>query len=232
MVNLGNDWNNILKDEFSSEYYLKLRQFLKQQYTNCTVYPSMYDIFNAFKLAAYNSIKVVILGQDPYHGLGQAHGLCFSVRQGITQPPSLVNIFKEIADDVGAGVNPAELAAEAKFIKGDLTPWAEQGVLLLNTTLTVRAGEPMSHAGQGWEIFTDKIIQILNERETPVIFMLWGAHAQGKTKLITNPKHYILKAPHPSPLSAHRGFFGCRHFSQANEILKNLGQSPIEWKLN
>jgi len=222
VVNLGNDWDSILKDEFTSEYYLKLRQFLKEQYANYTVYPSMYDIFNALKLAAYNDVKVVILGQDPYHGVGQAHGFCFSVREGITPPPSLVNIFKELATDVGMQT-PAG---------GDLTPWARQGVLLLNTTLTVRAGEPMSHAGQGWEIFTDKVIQLLNERETPVIFMLWGSHAQKKTQIITNPKHFILKAPHPSPLSAHRGFFGCRHFSQANNILESLGQTPINWNLN
>ena len=222
MVNLGNEWDNILKDEFSSEYYLKLRQFLKQQYANFTVYPSMFDIFNALKLAAYNDIKIVILGQDPYHGAGQAHGLCFSVQTGIKPPPSLVNIFKEISDDIGIALQPNA---------GDLTAWAKQGVLLLNTTLTVRSGEPMSHAGQGWENFTDKVIALLNERENPVIFMLWGSHAQSKIKIITNPKHYILKAPHPSPLSAHRGFLGCKHFSQANEILQNWGQAPIDWKI-
>jgi len=219
MVNFGNDWDDILKDEFSSEYYLKLRQFLKQQYAKYTVYPNMHDIFNALKLAAFNDIKAVILGQDPYHGAGQAHGLCFSVPNGVAPPPSLMNIFKEITTSIGA--EPPN--------NGDLTSWARQGVLLLNTTLTVRSGEPMSHANQGWEIFTDKIIQLLNERETPVIFMLWGAHAQSKLKLITNSRHHILKAPHPSPLSAHRGFFGCNHFFKANEILKNSGQNPINW---
>jgi len=220
MVNLGNSWDGILKDEFSAEYYLRLRQFLKQQYANFTVYPSMFDIFNALKLASYNDIKVVILGQDPYHGAGQAHGLCFSVQAGIKPPPSLVNIFKEIESDAGVAINGNS---------GDLTSWAKQGVLLLNTTLTVRSGEPMSHANQGWEIFTDKVISLLNERETPVIFMLWGSHAQSKTKIITNPKHYILKAPHPSPLSAHRGFLGCKHFSQANGILQSLGGTGIDW---
>ena len=228
MVKFGNDWDGILTDEFRSEYYLRLREFLKLEYERHTVYPSMHDIFNALKLAAYSDIKAVILGQDPYHGLGQAHGLCFSVREGISPPPSLVNIFKEIISDVGTA-DVAASAAAAKSMKSDLTDWARQGVLLLNTTLTVRAGEPMSHAGQGWETFTDKVISLLNEREKPVIFMLWGAHAQGKVKLITNPQHYILKAPHPSPLSAHRGFLGCKHFSQANELLENLGNSPIRW---
>jgi len=223
MVNLGNHWDEILNNEFSAEYYLRLRQFLKAQYTNFTVYPSMYDIFNALKLSSYDDIKVVILGQDPYHGEGQAHGLCFSVQAGIKPPPSLVNIFKEIANDIGIDIPPTS---------GDLTAWAKQGVLLLNTTLTVRSNEPMSHAGQGWEIFTDRVISRLNEREKPVIFMLWGSHAQGKIKIITNPQHHILKAPHPSPLSAHRGFFGCKHFSQANKILESLGQPSIDWSLH
>ena len=219
MVKFNNDWDGILADEFSSKYYQKLRQFLKAQYETCTVYPSMYDIFNALKLASFNGIKIVVLGQDPYHGLGQAHGLSFSVRAGIAQPPSLVNIFKELSTDCGIPMPQS----------GDLTPWARQGVLLLNTTLTVRAGEPMSHANMGWETFTDKIIQLLNEREEPVIFMLWGSHAQKKTALITKPHHHILKAPHPSPLSAHRGFLGCKHFSTANMLLQDNGKTPINW---
>jgi len=221
MVHLNNDWDEILKDEFSSEYYLSLRQFLKQQYSTTRVYPHMNDIFNALKLTAYADVKVVLLGQDPYHGEGQAHGLAFSVKVDVPPPPSLVNMFKELYTDLDV-TPPAS---------GDLTGWARQGVLLLNTTLTVRAGEPMSHAKQGWETFTDNVIKHLNERETPVIFMLWGKHAQDKQRLITGDRHYILKAPHPSPLSASRGFFGCGHFSKANEILEGLSVAPINWRL-
>ena len=198
-----------------------LREFLKKEYATQTIYPSMYDIFNALKATAYEDVKVVILGQDPYHGPGQAHGMCFSVQKGVTPPPSLVNIFKELNDDVGCSEPP----------HGCLESWADQGVLLLNTVLTVRAGQANSHKGMGWEIFTDNVIRKLNEREKPMVFLLWGANAQTKTSYITNPAHLILKAPHPSPLSAYRGFFGCHHFSKANEFLVANGMEPIDWQI-
>ena len=198
-----------------------LREFLKKEYATQTIYPSMYDIFNALKATAYEDVKVVILGQDPYHGPGQAHGMCFSVQKGVTPPPSLVNIFKELHDDVGC--------SEPQH--GCLESWADQGVLLLNTVLTVRAGQANSHKGMGWEIFTDNVIRKLNEREKPMVFLLWGANAQTKTSYITNPAHLILKAPHPSPLSAYRGFFGCHHFSKANEFLAANGMEPIDWQI-
>lgn len=221
MVNIGNDWDELLKDEFGSEYYLKLRQFLKHEYFTRTVYPPMNDIFNALKATPYSAVRAVILGQDPYHGPGQAHGMCFSVQKGVTPPPSLVNIFKELNDDVGCSEPP----------HGCLESWADQGVLLLNTVLTVRAGQANSHKGMGWEIFTDNVIRKLNEREKPMVFLLWGANAQTKTSYITNPAHLILKAPHPSPLSAYRGFFGCHHFSKANEFLIANGMEPIDWQI-
>ena len=221
MVNIGNDWDEILDGEFDKDYYRELRKFLKKEYASQTIYPSMYDIFNALKATAYKDVKVVILGQDPYHGPGQAHGMCFSVQKGITPPPSLVNIFKELNDDLGCSQPP----------HGCLKSWADQGVLLLNTVLTVRAGQANSHKGMGWEIFTDKIIRMLNEREKPMVFLLWGSNAQTKTSYITNPSHLILKAPHPSPLSAYRGFFGCHHFSKANEFLKANGMEPVDWQI-
>jgi uracil-DNA glycosylase len=182
----------------------------------------MYDIFNALRLTSYSQVKAVILGQDPYHQPNQAHGLCFSVKPNVKIPPSLSNIFKELNEDLGIAVPE----------HGCLIPWAKQGVLLLNTILTVRAGKPMSHRGQGWEIFTDEVLIQLNKRQKPVIFMLWGSPARKKVNLITNPIHYILEAPHPSPLSAHYGFFGSRHFSKANKILQELGQTSINWDLN
>lgn len=219
MVHIGNDWDAILADEWEREYYLSLREFLKREYATQTVYPSMYDIYNALKFTAFSDVKVVIIGQDPYHGPGQAHGLCFSVRPGVEPPPSLKNMFKELADDLGKPTPPG----------GDLTAWARQGVLLLNTVLTVRQGQPTSHQGQGWEQFTDRVIAELNNKQTPVVFLLWGAHAQRKGQLITNPIHYKLSTVHPSPLSAHRGFFGCRHFSKANALLEKHGLAPIEW---
>lgn len=219
MVHIGNDWDTILADEWGKEYYLRLRQFLKREYAAHTVYPDMYDIFNALKYTSFADVKAVIIGQDPYHGPGQAHGLCFSVLPGVEPPPSLKNMFKELADDVG---KPTPLS-------GDLTAWAKQGVLLLNTVLTVRQGQPTSHQGQGWEQFTDRVIAELNKKETPVVFLLWGAHAQRKAQIITNPIHYKLATVHPSPLSAHRGFFGCRHFSKANALLDRHGMKPIEW---
>ena len=219
MVHIGNDWDAILADEWDKEYYLALRQFLKQEYATQTVYPNMYDIFNALKYTSFADVKVVIIGQDPYHGPGQAHGLCFSVQPGVEPPPSLKNMFKELSADVGKPTPP----------NGDLTTWAKQGVLLLNTVLTVRQGQPTSHQGQGWEQFTDRVIAELNHKQTPVVFLLWGAHAQRKAQLITNPIHYKLATVHPSPLSAHRGFFGCRHFSKANALLEKHGMKPIEW---
>ena len=219
MVHIGNDWDAILADEWEKEYYLSLRQFLKREYATRTVYPNMHDIFNALKYTSFAEVKVVIIGQDPYHGPGQAHGLCFSVLPGVEPPPSLKNMFKELSTDVGKPTPP----------NGDLTAWARQGVLLLNTVLTVRQGQPTSHQGQGWEQFTDRVISELNNKTTPVVFLLWGAHAQRKAQLITNPIHYKLATVHPSPLSAHRGFFGCRHFSKANALLEKHGMMPILW---
>ncbi len=222
MVNLGNDWNDLLKDEFSKEYYLKLRQFLKCEYSNHTIFPDMNDIFNAIKHTSFADVKVVILGQDPYHGENQAHGFCFSVKKGIPLPPSLINIFKEIKLEYGYEI-PTH---------GELTSWANQGVLLLNTCLTVRHKCANSHAKMGWEIFTDKIISTLNNKQTPVVYLLWGANAKSKAALITNPKHLILTSVHPSPLSAHGGFFGCNHFKKANDFLLLNNLKPINWQVN
>lgn len=221
MVNIGNDWDEILKGEFDKDYYLGIREFLKSEYKTHTIYPNMFDIFNALKYTSYEGTKIVIIGQDPYHGPNQAHGLCFSVQDGIAPPPSLVNIYKELSSDLGIPIPKS----------GNLTKWAKEGVLLLNNVLTVRAGCPDSHKGRGWEQFTDCIISHLNDREKPVVFMLWGANAKTKAKLITNPKHLILTSVHPSPLSAHRGFFGCRHFSKANAFLESNGQTPVDWDL-
>lgn len=222
MVNLGNEWDTLLDGEFEKDYYKKLRAFLAKEYRTARVFPDMYDIFNALKYTSYSSVKAVIIGQDPYHGEGQAHGLCFSVKRGIEPPPSLKNIYKELSDDVGF-VAPEH---------GELTEWARQGVLLLNTVLTVRSGEPKSHRDRGWEIFTDRVIELLDKRDEPIVFLLWGSDAQRKKALIKNPKHRILETVHPSPLSAYRGFFGCRHFSKANEILMQLGKEPIDWSLS
>lgn len=221
MVKLGNDWQNVIGEEFEKDYYTRLRCYLKGEYERETIYPSMFDIFNALRYTSYSDTKIVILGQDPYHNLNQAHGLCFSVKKGIRKPPSLLNILREQSTDVGTTVPE----------NGTLIPWAEQGVLLLNTILTVRQGKPMSHKGQGWEIFTDEILKQLNKREKPIVFLLWGAPARKKASLITNSRHFILEAPHPSPLSAYYGFFGCKHFSQANNILIELGEKPINWQL-
>ncbi len=204
--------------EFEKEYYLKLREFLKNEYSHGIVYPNMHDIFNALKITSYQKVKVVILGQDPYHEPGQAHGLCFSVLPGIEKPPSLVNIFKELQSDLGIAI-PKD---------GYLQQWAENGVLLLNTVLTVRKGQANSHKGKGWEIFTDNVIMALNQREQPIVFILWGANAQAKASMITNPAHLILKGAHPSPLSAHRGFWGGCYFSQANTFLSQYGD-PVDW---
>ena len=221
MVNIGNDWDELLKDEFQKGYYLKLREFLKTEYQTQTIYPGMYDIFNALKATPRSAVKAVIIGQDPYHEPGQAHGMCFSVKPGVPAPPSLVNIYKELASDVGF-VPPQD---------GYLQKWAEQGVLLLNAVLTVRRGQANSHKGKGWEQFTDRVIELVNEKDEPVVFLLWGANARAKKALVTNPKHLVLEAPHPSPLSAYNGFFGCRHFSKANAFLEGNGINPIDWQL-
>ena len=219
MVNIGNDWDELLADEFKKDYYLKLREFLKVEYFSRRIFPPMNDIFNALRYTSRRDTRVVILGQDPYHGAGQAHGLCFSVGAGVQKPPSLKNIFKELYDEYGMAEPPT----------GELTGWARQGVLLLNTTLTVREGAAASHKGQGWEILTDKIIELVNDRCEPVVFMLWGGHARAKRQLITNPIHLVLECAHPSPLSAYAGFFGCGHFKRANEFLATRGLSGIDW---
>ncbi|GAX91196.1 uracil-DNA glycosylase [Effusibacillus lacus] len=221
MAILKNDWAQFLEPEFGKPYYLKLRRFLIEEYRTQVVYPDKYDIFNALHLTPFSSVKVVILGQDPYHGPGQAHGLSFSVKPGIQPPPSLQNIFKELQTDLGCQIPN----------NGYLAKWAEQGVLLLNTVLTVRKNQPNSHKGIGWEIFTDQVIRTLNERERPVVFLLWGSHAQKKSELITSSRHPILKAAHPSPFSANKGFFGCRHFSRANELLRQMGSYEIDWQI-
>lgn len=219
MVYIGNSWDELLKDDFASESYQRLRAFLAKEYRTRRVYPDMHDIFNALKYTAYEDVKVVILGQDPYHQPGQAHGMCFSVKPDVPAPPSLQNIFKEIEDDV-----------HIKNTSPYLVPWAKQGVLLLNTVLTVRESQPNSHKGMGWEELTDSIIKKLNDRETPMVFLLWGANARSKKQLITNPNHLILETVHPSPLSAYNGFFGCRHFSKCNEFLTKNGVKPIDWR--
>lgn len=218
---LHNSWNDILGDEFDKDYYTKLHNFLVKEYKTKTIFPNMYDIFNALHYTEYNDVKVVILGQDPYHGPNQAHGLSFSVKPGVPAPPSLKNIFKELNSDLGCYIPN----------NGYLKSWADQGVLLLNTVLTVQAGNANSHKGKGWEFFTDRVISALNDREDPVIFILWGNNAISKKKLITNKKHYILQSVHPSPLSATRGFFGSKPFSKTNAILKSLGKEPIDWQI-
>lgn len=205
MVHIGNDWDEILKGEFEKEYYKNLREFLKKEYSTQEIFPNMYDIFNALKYTSYKDTKVVIIGQDPYHNVGQAHGLAFSVKPGIQTPPSLQNMYKELKDELDCFIPN----------NGYLVKWADQGVLLINTVLTVRAHNANSHKGMGWEIFTDNIIKYLSDREDPVIFLLWGANARSKKKIIDKNKHIILEAPHPSPLSAYRGFFGCGHFKKS-----------------
>ena len=216
-----NDWEALLEPEMQKPYYRELRQFLIGEYRTHRIYPDMYSIFNAMHYTAYEDVKVVILGQDPYHGPGQAHGLSFSVLPGVPAPPSLVNIFKELQDDLGCAIPN----------NGCLKPWAEQGVLLLNAVLTVREHQAASHQGRGWEQFTDHIIELLNQREKPLAFILWGSPARRKKAMITNPRHFIVESPHPSPLSAFRGFFGSKPFSRVNEFLKSTGQEPIDWQL-
>lgn len=218
---LKNDWNELLKDEFSKDYYLSLREFLKNEYTTKIIYPDKYDIFNALHYTSYKDVKVVILGQDPYHGPNQAHGLSFSVSPGVKIPPSLLNIYKELNSDLGCYIPN----------NGYLKKWADQGVLLLNTSLTVRSGEANSHKNKGWEIFTDKIISLINEKTDPVVFLLWGNNAINKKKLITNKQHLILSSTHPSPLSASRGFFGSKPFSKINKFLISVNKAPIDWQI-
>lgn len=222
MVHIGNDWDELLKDEFRKDYYLKLREFLKQEYSRYTVYPDMYSIFAALEMTPYESVKAVILGQDPYHEPEQAKGLCFAVKDGTALPPSLVNIYKELESDMG--IPPSK--------SGDLSCWARQGVLLLNTVLTVRRGAANSHKGKGWEFLTDEIIRKLNQKQQPVVFILWGANARSKKALITNPIHGIVESVHPSPLSAFGGFFGSRPFSKTNQFLMKNGIPPINWRVD
>jgi uracil-DNA glycosylase len=221
LIKFNNDWDELLREEFQKEYYLQLRQFLIHEYRTKTIYPDMYAIFEALKLTAYQETKVVIIGQDPYHGEKQAHGLAFSVQQGVAIPPSLVNIFKELCDDLHCDMPN----------NGYLVPWTKQGVLLLNTSLTVIANMANSHRNKGWEIFTDEIIKLLNKKESPMVFLLWGNNARDKAKYITNRRHLILSTVHPSPLSASRGFFGCKHFSKANKFLQETGQTAIDWQI-
>ena len=222
MVNIGNDWDEILRDEWQKPYYLELRQFLKEEYSKGTVYPDMHDIFNALRYTSFENCRAVIIGQDPYHEPGQAHGLCFSVRPGVPLPPSLRNIYTEMESDLG--IPPAS--------HGYLEKWAQSGVLMLNNVLTVRRGLANRHKGRGWEQFTDRVISELDRKDTPVVFLLWGANARKKCDIIKNPIHSKLISVHPSPLSAYGGFFGCKHFSKCNEILVASGQEPIDWALD
>ncbi len=221
MAAISNDWAEELKQEYKKPYYRDLYNTVMKEYKEQEVYPPGNDIYNAFHLTPLKDVKVVILGQDPYHGTGQAHGLSFSVKPGVDIPPSLANIYKELQDDLGCDIPN----------NGYLVKWAEQGVLLLNTVLTVRAHQANSHRGIGWEEFTDAAIRILNQQDRPIVFMLWGRPAQAKKAMLDNPKHLILTAPHPSPLSAYRGFFGCKHFSQTNEFLRFHGLKPIDWQI-
>lgn len=218
---LKNDWAPLLEEEFAKSYYQRLRKILLKEYQTKTIYPGPYEIYNALHYTSFNDTKVVIIGQDPYHGPGQAHGLSFSVKPGVAIPPSLQNIYKELHDDLGCYIPD----------NGCLVEWTKQGVLLLNAVLTVRAGIPNSHQGLGWENFTDKVIETLNQRETPVVFILWGKFAQAKQQLITHSQHFIIKSPHPSPFSANRGFFGSRPFSRANAFLRKIGREEINWQI-
>lgn len=219
MIQFGNDWDSILQEEFKKDYYLKIREFLKGEYFTKTIFPPMHDIFNALKYTSFENTKVVILGQDPYHEINQAHGLSFSVRRGVKIPPSLVNIYKELNTDIGMPIPN----------HGELTSWAKQGVLLLNATLTVRQGQANSHQSIGWSIFTDNIIKLLNTSKNPIVFILWGGNARSKKQYITNKHHLILESVHPSPLSAYNGFFGSKPFSRANSFLMSNGLTPINW---
>lgn len=218
---IDNDWLNVIGGEFRKPYYKELYEFVKSEYGRYTIYPNANDIFNAFHFTPLGEVKVVILGQDPYHNVGQAHGLCFSVKLEVEIPPSLENIYKELQDDLGCYIPN----------NGYLEKWARQGVLLLNTVLTVKAHQANSHQGMGWERFTDAVIQAVNAQDRPIVFLLWGRPAQLKKAMLNNPKHLILEAPHPSPLSAYRGFFGSKHFSRANQFLAQHGLEPIDWQI-
>ena len=218
---IGNEWDELLQEEYKKKYFLELQNFVIEEYKTKTIYPKLSEIFNAFVKTKYNDVKVVIIGQDPYHGEGEAEGLSFSVKIGIAKPPSLINIFKELHDDLGYKIPN----------NGSLVPWAKEGVLLLNSTLTVIKDSPRSHANHGWEIFTDEVIKKLNEKETPVVFILWGSDARSKKKLITNKIHYVIESAHPSPLSAYRGFFGSKPFSKTNNFLVKNGIKPINWEI-
>ena len=217
----GNSWDNVLDEEFKKPYFNELLSKVDEEYSKYKIYPPREKIFSAFKLCDYEDVKVVLLGQDPYHGYGQAHGLCFSVLPGVAAPPSLKNMFKELASDVGTTIPN----------HGCLISWAKQGVLLLNTTMTVREGQPNSHASLGWQKFTDEVIRKINELDKSVVFLLWGANAKSKIPFITNKKHLVLSCAHPSPLSAYNGFFGCKHFSKTNEFLKANGRKEIDWQI-
>ncbi|MCI8717728.1 MAG: uracil-DNA glycosylase [Lachnospiraceae bacterium] len=221
MSEITNDWLPALQEEFKKPYYAELYKKVQEEYKETQIFPPADDIFNAFHFTPLSEVKVVIIGQDPYHNVGQAHGLCFSVKPEVDIPPSLVNIYKELKEDLGCYIPD----------NGYLEKWAKQGVLMLNSVLTVRAHQANSHQGMGWEKFTDAVIRAVNEQDRPIVYMLWGRPAQNKAKSVNNPKHLLLKAPHPSPLSAHRGFFGCKHFSQANEYLKKNGLEPIDWQI-
>ncbi len=221
MAAISNDWLEPLKPEFSKDYYKELYKKVIEEYKTHLIFPPSEDVFTAFELTPLKDVKVVIIGQDPYHNVGQAHGLCFSVRPEVDIPPSLVNIYKELHDDLGCDIPN----------NGYLVKWAEQGVLLLNTVLTVRAHQANSHRGMGWEQFTDAAIRVLNEEDRPIVFILWGAPAQKKKAMLSNPKHLILEAPHPSPLSAYRGFFGSKPFSKTNTFLEQNGLTPIDWQI-
>ena len=249
MVTIGNDWDDLLRDEWDKPYYQKLREFLREEYSSGTVYPPADDIYNALRLTPYSEVRAVILGQDPYHEPGQAQGLAFSVPYEVPQPPSLVNIIKELDSDpwrlpgyawhsseAPESGGPADGGSPENRIRGVLVPWTRQGVLLLNTSLTVRAHQAGSHRGKGWEQFTDRVIELLAEREKPMVFILWGSHAGAKRELILNAqgadrRHLIIRAPHPSPLSAYRGFFGGRYFSRCNYFLEDNGIEPVDWSL-
>ncbi len=218
---IGNGWDNLLKSEYTKEYFLNLEKFVSNEYKTKTIYPKMSEIFKAFQETPYDKVKVVIIGQDPYHGENEAEGLSFSVKKGIAKPPSLMNIFTELRDDLGYKIPN----------NGSLEPWAKEGVLLLNSTLTVVKDTPKSHSNKGWEIFTDEVIKIINKKTTPVVFILWGSDARSKKSLITNKIHYIIESPHPSPLSAYRGFFGSKPFSKANNFLIKNNIQPVNWEI-
>ena len=221
MININEEWKNALSEEFEKPYFKTLWEQVLEEYSTNEIFPPIEDVFNAFNYTPLSKVKCVIIGQDPYHNVGQAHGLCFSVKPGVAIPPSLVNIYKELHDDIGFQIPD----------NGYLEKWAKQGVLMLNTVLTVRAHEANSHKGMGWEKFTDAVIKVLNEQDRPIVYLLWGAPAQKKAAKVDNLKHLLLKAPHPSPLSSYRGFFGCKHFSKANEFLSEKGLEVIDWSL-